>query len=198
MPQKRPAHLRFEALRFHGGGVGSLKSRLKIENHGQQKRMKQMKAKPLISISLAGSVVFLVTGCAVPTRHIQRQHWELNGSIHTTTSEQLLLNIVRLRYDESPFFLQLSSISTTFAAQQNLGVSGQIPEGGPNALGLSGGVSYMESPTVTWSLPDSSEYYGRLLSPKSRQPGQCLPFGHETSRPGIGVVAVLAMNQRIC
>jgi len=36
------------------------------------------------------------------------------------------------------------------------------------------------------------------LSPKSRQPGQCLPFGHETSRPGIGVVAVLAMNQGIC
>jgi len=36
------------------------------------------------------------------------------------------------------------------------------------------------------------------LPPKSRQPGQCLPFGHETSRPGIGVVAVLAMNQGIC
>ena len=124
-----------------------------------------MKVRPLISVSLVASALCLVNGCAVPTRHIQKQHWELNSSIRNTTSEQLLLNIVRLRYDESPFFLQLSSISTTFAAQQNLGVSGQIPEGGPNALGLSGGVSYMESPTVTWSLPDSSEYYGRLLSP---------------------------------
>jgi len=124
-----------------------------------------MRVKPFISTSLLVSIVLVVSGCAVPTKKIERQHWELNSSIRDTTSEQLLLNIVRLRYDESPFFLQLSSVSTTFATQQGAGISGQIPDGGPNVLGLNGSVSYTESPTVTWSLPDSSEYYGRLLAP---------------------------------
>ena len=124
-----------------------------------------MKAKPHISALLIAPVICLVSGCSIPTKKIENKHWALNGSIRETTSEQLLLNIVRLRYDETPFFLQLSSISTTFSAQQSIGVSGQIPDGGPNVLGLSGGLSYAETPTVTWSLPDSSEYYGRLLSP---------------------------------
>jgi len=129
------------------------------------KAMIPLKVKLPIWMSLLVSCILLVSGCAVPTKKIQKRHWALNSSIRSTTSEQLLLNIVRLRYDESPFFLQLSSISTTFAAQQSLGVSGQIPDGGPNALGLSGSLAYTESPTVTWSLPDSSEYYGRLLGP---------------------------------
>lgn len=32
-------------------------------------------------------------------------------------------------------------------------------------LGLSGGIAYSESPVVTWSLPDSRDFYGRLLAP---------------------------------
>jgi len=73
---------------------------------------------------------------------------------------------VRLRYDDTLYFLQVASISTQFSAQSNFGVTGSIPEGpSPNVLGLSGGVAYSESPIVTWSLPDSTEYYGRLLAP---------------------------------
>jgi len=124
-----------------------------------------MKHKQLISTLLIAPVICLVSGCSIPTKKIENKHWALNGSIRETASEQLLLNIVRLRYDETPFFLQLSSISTSFSVQQSLGVSGQIPDGGPNVLGLNGGASYTETPTVTWSLPDSSEYYGRLLAP---------------------------------
>jgi hypothetical protein len=82
-----------------------------------------------------------------------------------TQDEQLLLNIVRLRYEDTPYFLQVSSITTSFSAQGNLGVTGQIPEDGPNVLGLSGGISYAESPVVTWSLPDSSQYFARMLAP---------------------------------
>ena len=104
-------------------------------------------------------------GCAVPTGRIEHRHWELNDSIRQTNNEQLLLNLVRLRYDETPYFLQVSSITTQFSLQQNVGATGTLPQGGSNVLGLSGGIGYTESPAVTWSLPDSREYYGRLLAP---------------------------------
>jgi len=124
-----------------------------------------MKLRAFIATLLWGYSMVLFSGCGVSTQKIVNYHWDLNDSIRETTSEQLLLNIVRLRYDETPFFLQLSSITTSFGVQQNLGASGQIPEDGPSVLGLNGSVSYSETPTVTWSLPDSSEYYGLLLAP---------------------------------
>jgi len=105
------------------------------------------------------------SGCALQSNIIQNRHWDLNETIGTTTNEQLLLNIVRLRYDEVPYFLQMTSITTSFSAGASAGVSGSIPQGGPNVLGLSAGASYIETPTVTWGLPDSREFLARLHAP---------------------------------
>jgi len=114
---------------------------------------------------ILGSLIVGLTGCAAQTKIIQHRHWELNDTIRETHNEQPLLNIVRLRYDDMPYFLQVSSITTSFSAQGNIGFTGTFPEHSPNVLGLSGGLSYSESPVVTWSLPDSTEYFGRLLAP---------------------------------
>jgi hypothetical protein len=45
-----------------------------------------------------------MSGCGIQPKIIEARHWELNDTIRTTTDEQLLLNIVRLRYDEMPYF----------------------------------------------------------------------------------------------
>jgi len=122
--------------------------------------------KNTLALMMLGSAVIGLNGCALyHTQLIEHRHWELNDSIRETHVEQLLLNIVRLRYDETPFFLQVSSISTTFSSSVGIGASGQFPEGGANLLGLNGSLSYTESPTVTWSLPDSRQYLGLLMAP---------------------------------
>ena len=119
-------------------------------------------AAPLSAVGIAVAL----GGCApYHTSMIEHRHWELNDSIRDTHTEQLLLNILRLRYDETPFFLQVASISTSFSSSAGLGVTGQFPSGGPNVLGLNGSLSHTETPTVTWSLPDSREYLGRLMAP---------------------------------
>ena len=55
-----------------------------------------------------------LSGCGIQSKIIEARHWELNDTIRTTTDEQLLLNIVRLRYDEVPYLLQMASVTTTF------------------------------------------------------------------------------------
>lgn len=114
---------------------------------------------------VAAALSILMTGCAMQAEIIQERHWDLNETIRETANEQLLLNLVRLRYDEPPYFLQLSSITTSFSAGTSVGASATLPEGGDNTYGLSGGFSYSESPTVTWSVPDSREFLGRLYAP---------------------------------
>jgi len=106
-----------------------------------------------------------LSGCGIQSKIIEARHWELNDTIRTTTDEQLLLNIVRLRYDEVPYFLQMASVTTSFSAGANVGVGGTLPKGAPNVLSIDAGVSYSETPTVTWALPDSREFLGRLHAP---------------------------------
>lgn len=110
-------------------------------------------------------ILILLTGCAVPQSAIEHRHWTLNDSIRQTGTEQLLLNIVRLRYDEKPYFLQVSSISTQFSASSNVGTTSDIVQEGSNQFGLTVGISYSEAPVVTWAIPDSREFLGRLYAP---------------------------------
>lgn len=116
-------------------------------------------------VAVSAISILGLSGCSHHTKIIEHRHWELNESIRRTATEQLLLNIVRLRYDEPAYFLQVSSISSSFSSSGSLGASAQIPESGLDVFGLSGSLSYTETPTVTWSLPDSSEYLGRLTAP---------------------------------
>ncbi|MDF2233160.1 hypothetical protein P2H44_11415 [Albimonas sp. CAU 1670] len=115
--------------------------------------------------AIAGLALLGLAGCGVQASVIQARHWDLNEMMRQTTNEQLLLNIVRLRYDETPYFLQIGSVTTSFSAGANAGAQATLPDGAPNVLGLSAGVSYAETPTVTWGLPDSRELLGRLHAP---------------------------------
>ena len=124
--------------------------------------MKKRSSTLLFSVALVAS-----GGCAIQPQIIQERHWQLNETIRATHIEQLLLNVVRLRYDDTPYFLQLSSISTQFAAQANIGVNGTFPQGGSDTYGVSAGAAYSEAPIVTWSMPDSRDFYGRMLAPIS-------------------------------
>jgi hypothetical protein len=113
------------------------------------------------------TVLLLATsGCGMQAEIIQERHWDLNEKIRNTNYEQLLLNLVRLRYDETPYFLQISSITTTFSAGASLGASGTFPQGeADNVFGVEGGLTYSESPSVTWSIPDSREFLARFYAP---------------------------------
>lgn len=110
-------------------------------------------------------MALLAAGCGFQSKIIEARQSDLNETIRATNDEQLLLNLVRLRYDETPFFLQIAGVTTSFAAGASAGVSGSFPQNAGNVLGANAGISYSEAPTVTWSLPDSREFFGRLNTP---------------------------------
>jgi len=133
--------------------------------------LNSQKLKTALGVITAG-VLMLSAGCHVSPRVMQRTHIDYNNAIHQTTSEQMLLNVVRIRYDEMPMFLQVASISTQFSVQTGIGASGTFyenvgPANQPSVLGLTGNASYTESPVVTWSLPESSEFLGKMMAPLS-------------------------------
>ena len=66
----------------------------------------------------------LTTGCySLGPRGIEASRIEFNRAIQRTDAEQLLLNIVRQRYNDPVMFLEVASISSALARTGNLSLS---------------------------------------------------------------------------
>lgn len=117
---------------------------------------------------LLGAAVFLFSGCAYfgpDTVHGNRNPY--NIAIQKTSEEQMLLNLVRLKYRDTPFFLEVSSVATQFT--YNAGLAGAFTHGGDisNIFEIGPGGEYEENPTVTYSPLQGEQFVKRLLSPIS-------------------------------
>ncbi len=121
-------------------------------------------------------VIGMLSGCMLGPELYKTSFTQYNDAVRNTLDEQMLSNLVRMRYYQSPIFLQVSSLNTSFSVGANAGASAAIPTGDPNSYGASIGGSYSENPTISFSIPESKEYYGRLLAPLSADQVTSLVF----------------------
>lgn len=107
-----------------------------------------------------------VTGCNVagPTA-VQTGRSTYNMAIQQTTDEQLLLNLVRLKYRDTPFFLGVASVSTSYDLSTSASGSVSLPESRDNSYGLDARVGYAEKPTVTYLPLQGEQFVTQLMSP---------------------------------
>jgi hypothetical protein len=115
-------------------------------------------ASALLSTSLAGCSTI-----AGNVLHESRDRF--NQTAQLTNAEQLLRNLVRLRYAESPYFLEISSVSTSATMAGSLGVFGNtapaVPGLDPN-VAVSPSLSFSQSPSFVFQ-PLTGEKFGRQL-----------------------------------
>src|SRR6185312_12486422 len=67
-------------------------------------------------VALAGGFALTagLPGCAFGPRVLEHTHARYNEAIRRVDEEQLLRNLVRIRYDEAPFQLKVSSIAAQY------------------------------------------------------------------------------------
>lgn len=107
----------------------------------------------------------LLAGCAnLGPDMVRAGRNDYNVTIQATNDEQLLLNLVRLRYRDTPMFLEVSSVATHF--ELNAGVNANRSfQTGPDVTGLGGQLGYSEQPTVTYTPLQGEDFVQRMLSP---------------------------------
>lgn len=116
---------------------------------------------------------FCSGGCVFGPAALTESRMRYNEAIRRTSNEQLLLNLVRLRYRDVPFVLDVGSVSAQFEFRQSADVSGTLNENvGPNpsnpdSLDLGGGISFADRPTVTFSPVQGQEFVRQLMTPLS-------------------------------
>lgn len=120
-----------------------------------------------VAISLA---VALVTTACVSVRgaeNISPSGYAYNQAIAQSKSEQLLLNLVRLKYRDAVVFMDIDGITTQHQYSGSLSAEAFLPfrrtENG-SAL-FSPGVGMSETPTIVFKPLDSGQFAQDLLAP---------------------------------
>ena len=126
-----------------------------------------------VCTTLSLLAVTLPSGCVAGPTALRASRLNYNRAIQETTNEQLLLNLVRLKYRDVPFFLEVSSVSAQFIYQGSLDGAITFNENiGPNprnpdVYGIGAGLGYSEKPTISYAPLQGEDFVERLLSPLS-------------------------------
>ena len=117
--------------------------------------------------ALAIAVCVVTSGClgALGPSAVDLTRTHYNQAAQRTSAEELLLNLVRLRYRDTPYFLQIASLSTSMRARAGLGAEGSFPDGGPQVGTVSGALAIEESPTITYTPLVGDRFVSQLLQP---------------------------------
>ena len=115
-----------------------------------------------------------LTGCkSIGPATVARDRIDYGDVLGESWKSQMLLNLVKIRYGDSPVFLDVGSIVAGYSRQRSYsastsgnGVSGGFPEGttfGTYGVGAAG--SFNDSPTITYSPLQGVKFARSLMSP---------------------------------
>jgi hypothetical protein len=112
--------------------------------------------------------LLLVAGCAsVGPGTIDRDRFDYTTAMAESWKSQMLLNIVKLRYGDTPVFLDVPSVISQYAIQGriNLGAgwNASITGGDTQTVGVEG--LYAERPTITYTPLSGDKFTRSLLTP---------------------------------
>jgi hypothetical protein len=128
---------------------------------------KTMRSKSLV----AGIILMLISllgGCtSFGPGAIQHSRTDYNVVLQKTSDEQLLLNLVRLRYRDRPLFLETSALTTQFKFSPSFSASIFDGENLGATGSLKGEMQFEEKPTVTYTPLQGKKFVQRVMSPVS-------------------------------
>ena len=109
----------------------------------------------------------LLAGCAsIGPPTIARDRLDYDHAVTTSWKRMMLLNLVKLRYGDTPMFLDVASIINSYAleAQVNLGATWAASPGWDTGT-LGGSGHYADKPTITYNPLLGERFTRSLMTP---------------------------------
>jgi hypothetical protein len=100
-------------------------------------------------VRLCVLLTVLLTACSLGPRRLEQGHLAYNAALKAAADEELLLNLVRLRYLDTIEFLTASSVSSQISFSVSLGARLGTEIDQPNRLVITE-FAYADRPTVTF------------------------------------------------
>jgi len=125
--------------------------------------LKRMRPGRLTTVAL---LLLSISCVSVGPKTIPRDQFDYGTAISNAWKEQLLFNIVRLRYVEAPVFVNVSSVINQYSLEGEValgaGLNTSIADG--NTLTLGGAARYADRPTITYTPVTGQEFARSLLT----------------------------------
>ena len=121
----------------------------------------------LLCLAILLSTALGACGAFGPGR-VPADRFNYNAAIAQSSEEQMLMNLVRMRYLNLPEFLEVSSVLTQYTYEGGVGIFGQRGFGSEGDIfGGNTNLGYSERPTITYVPLSGREFSKRMLAPIS-------------------------------
>ena len=116
---------------------------------------------------VAAAAAALLAGCvSVGPPTIARDRVDYDHAITTSWKRTMLLNMVKLRYGDTPMFLDVSSIINSYTVEGQLSAGASWPSGSGPTLGTAGAFGhYVDRPTITYSPLLGERFTRSMMTP---------------------------------
>ena len=119
-------------------------------------------------ISLLASIVLNLSGCAsFGPPSVDRDRFDYINAVANSWKQQTLLNIVKLRYADTPVFLEVGQIISGYQLEGTVAVGGSLNSasaiGDVFSLGTTG--RYTDRPTITYTPLTGAHFMHVLMTP---------------------------------
>jgi len=117
-------------------------------------------------LSLCISALF-ISGCqsSFGPSVLDNTHIAYNQAIVNTLNQQMLLNLVRLKYRDETHFLKIGSVTASLRFESAVGIGTQFDLGpGGNLIAPELGFAYSDSPTISYQPLQGEDFLKSILS----------------------------------
>ena len=125
-----------------------------------------------MSLRLLLAVSLIISGCAgIGANRLPVDRFDYSAAIASSTNEQMLLNLVRLRYNETPIFLDVNTVIAQYQVDTRaqlgaeVGFSGSTDTPGDNLVIPEVSAGWLERPTITYAPRAGPKFIRSLLTP---------------------------------
>jgi hypothetical protein len=114
-------------------------------------------------------LILTLSGCAhLGPESIKGNRLDYNVAIQQTNDQELLLNLVRLRYRDRMYFMNVERVVSGMELNRSLGASATLPPHDDATLSLSPvSVAYNEKPSIFYTPLEGEKFVHQMLTPIS-------------------------------
>jgi hypothetical protein len=124
--------------------------------------------KTVLRISAAALTLALAACASIGPRNVAVDRFDYSTAIADSWKEQTLLNIVKIRYNDLPVFVDVTSIVAGYSLQTGVTVNGvfsseRVVQGNYGSVG--GQAIYTDRPTITYVPMTGDKFLHGLITP---------------------------------
>jgi hypothetical protein len=114
--------------------------------------------------------LLFLTGCAaIGPATVTRDRFDYTAAISDSWKQQMLFNLVKIRYGDAPVFLDVASVINQYSVASNIDLrfswASPLVSAATNTQSVGGSATYIDRPTITYSPLSGEKFTRSLMTP---------------------------------